>query len=84
MSRKTYNITDLRDKVNSMIAHSRQNEGKEIGPYGLTAGPTDRIALSILLESVLHETGNYKGFRHLDGPAAVTADRYDDTARHYF
>jgi hypothetical protein len=73
MARKTYEIASLRNKVNSMIAHSHAN-----------ACPKDgRIALFVLLESVLHDTGNYKGFQYLDGHEAVRRGEYDDTARKY-
>lgn len=84
MPRKTYNVSDLRDKVNAMIAHTHANDDPDFAPWGSPLQRAQRQALCTLLESVLHETDNYKGFRSLDGHAAVIAERYDDTARHYF
>lgn len=83
MSRKTYNVSDLRDKVNGMIAHTHANDNPDYQPFGSPERRAERTALFVLLESVLHDTGNYKGYRYLDGSNAVRADRYDDTARHY-
>lgn len=66
--RQTIKVNDLRIMVNGMIADS-VDEVKE-----------GRVALSVLLEKVLHETGNYRGFRYADGNLGET----DDTRRVYF
>lgn len=83
MARKTYAVSDLRDKVNNMIAHSHTNDDPDAAPFGSVIGRANRTALFVLLESVLHDTDNYRGFRYLDGTDAVHAERYDDTARKY-
>jgi hypothetical protein len=83
MARKTYAVSDLRDKVNRMIAHSHKNDDPDTAPFGSVIGRANRTALFVLLESVLHDTDNYRGFQYLDGADAVRADRYDDTARKY-
>ena len=51
--KKTYTVEDLKNKVNHMILHSpdRHKNGRE--------------SLGVLLESVLMETGNYRGFGYL-------------------
>lgn len=51
--RKTFEVEALRKKINDMILHSSDD---------LSGG---RIAVSEILNSVLHETGNYNGFRFL-------------------
>jgi hypothetical protein len=52
MARKTINVDELRDKTNEMLAKS-------------TCSPDVRQGTIDILEYVLHETGNYKGFRYL-------------------
>ena len=51
--KKTYSVSTLTDKVNRMILHSpdRHKDGRE--------------SLQVMIESVLMETGNYKGFCYL-------------------
>lgn len=51
--RRTLRVDDLRAKVNAMLATS-------------TCSPAERGAMATVLESVLHDTGNYRGFRYLD------------------
>jgi hypothetical protein len=52
--RKTISVDSIRERVNTRIAHRE--------------GTADsRRALGALLESILHDSGNYKGFRYLDG-----------------
>jgi hypothetical protein len=52
--RKTISVDEVRARVNTRLA---SNEGT----------PEGRRALGELLESILHDSGNYKGFRFLDG-----------------
>lgn len=53
MSRKTIEVSKLVDIVNGMCKNgSAQNKGERQGAM-------------LLLEQVLHDTGNYKGFRSL-------------------
>jgi len=53
MSRKTFKVEDLKRQVNHFMLHSADEniEG--------------RLAASSLLENVLHDTGNYRGFNFL-------------------
>lgn len=51
--RKMFQVDALRTNVNSMLA-------------GSTCSPAERIGMASVLESVLHDTGNYRGFRYLD------------------
>jgi hypothetical protein len=53
MAKTTIRVRDLVEKVNQMISMS-------------VCAPFGREALTVLLSSVLHETGNYVGFRYLD------------------
>jgi hypothetical protein len=76
MARKTIPVADLVDKVNAMIAYSAE--------YCPASAQDDRYALGTLLESVLYDTGNYKGFRFLADPDEVRAGNYDNSARKYY
>lgn len=51
--RKTINVTDLVDMVNGMLKLSESDRADV------------RQGAMNVLEGVLHETGNYKGFRYL-------------------
>ncbi len=76
--RKTVNVDDLRDRVNNMLAApASSHEG--------------RIALSVLLESVLHDTGRYRGFQFLlpngavdVGPEPIGPDDPRHSRRRYY
>jgi hypothetical protein len=50
---KTIKVAALTEKINSMLAES-------------TCTPGERLSMVGILESVLHETGNYRGYRYLD------------------
>ncbi len=52
MARKTINVDQLRVKINEMLA-------------GSSCSPDIRRGMINTLEFVLHETGNYQGFRYL-------------------
>lgn len=51
--RKTVNVDDLRVQVNDMLRLSTCSREMRCGMRGI-------------LETVLHNTGNYRGFRYLD------------------
>ena len=51
-SRKTFTVRSILDKVNHANRHGTQSADERRGQ-------------NALLESVLHETGNYKGFSYL-------------------
>ena len=53
MARKTFEVETLKNRINSHLA------------AGGSFDKHYRVALITLLESILHETGNYKGFRYL-------------------
>lgn len=71
--RKTFNVNEYRDKVNHYLAISTCNKDVRQGMIGV-------------LESVLLDTGNYRGFRYLaivevpDGhlPGIQQADSYEE------
>ena len=67
MGRKTFDVDNFRIMVNAMIADS---------PRDAREG---RVALSVLLETVLMQAGRYAGFRYTDGNQGNT----DDTRRIY-
>jgi hypothetical protein len=76
MARKTIPVADLVNKVNGMIAYSAEHHPD--------TAVQNRYALCTLIESVLHDTDNYRGFRFLAAPNDVIADKYDDSARKYY
>lgn len=51
--RKTFEVETLKNRINHMLASSAADEVQF------------RTAYIVLLESILHETGNYKGFGYL-------------------
>ena len=53
LPKKTYHVEKLKERVNLALA------SQDTTPVG-------RLALIELLEFVLHQTGNYKGFRYLE------------------
>jgi hypothetical protein len=63
-ARKTVAVESLRERVNGMLADS-------VPEYTQA-----RTALSVLLEGVLMDSGNYKGYRY--------TDLSDETRRHYY
>ena len=63
-AKKTIQVSALRDKVNKMLLDSA-NENTE-----------GRNALIVLLETMLHDSGNYKGFGYLDKRNTLTGNTY--------
>ena len=53
MSRKTFSVLALTQRTNAYLATDAKRDGAA------------RQALMTILESVLHETGNYNGFKYL-------------------
>jgi hypothetical protein len=53
MSRKTFNVEQFKNQVNDMLAQS-------------TSEPEVRQGMIVVLERMLHDTGNYHGFRYLE------------------
>jgi hypothetical protein len=61
-ARKTIKVTDLLDKVNDILATTTCNQDIRQGAINL-------------LEHVLHETGNYRGFRYLDADEVPNGEK---------
>lgn len=72
--RKTVNVETLKDSHERMTIASLQNPLYIANPG---EGKAFRNAINIMLESVLHETGNYRGFSY------IGVWEVDDTARRY-
>ena len=53
MARKTFEVETLRNRINHVLVSSPAKDVQF------------RAAYAVLLEGILHETGNYKGFRYL-------------------
>jgi len=53
MSRKTFSVDTFKQRVNTVLADGKSGSRKA------------RQALIVQLEAVLHDTGNYNGFRYL-------------------
>lgn len=73
MARKTVSVEWLKQKTNSFLAHSADEMAAE------------RKGMFALLESALHETGNYRGFNYL--PSQWSGDVlaiHDETRRFYY
>jgi hypothetical protein len=66
--RKTISVEDVKTIANGMLANSQEQ---------LTES---REAIAVLLERVLLDTSNYKGYRHIDGNQGHT----DPTLRYYY
>ena len=74
-SRKTFNVGDLLWKVNFRLEHSTPDQLFQ------------RQEAASLLESVLHATGNYKGFTFLGmvpNPNGMSPTIPDESRRFYF
>ena len=56
-SRKTIRVDHVRDYINDRIALSVDDQTQA------------RRALALVIEDILHETGNYHGFQYLKLPA---------------
>lgn len=68
MARKTVDVQQVKDKANLMLEDS------------ITSYVAERYGIGALLESILMDTGNYKGFRWTDGDNGRT----DASRRFYF
>jgi hypothetical protein len=73
--RKTIAVADVVDMVNRRLQYS-------------TCSPDERYAVTSLLEEILHQTGNYKGYLYLEeypGPYATKEQKeaFDDSRRRY-
>jgi hypothetical protein len=74
MKRKTIDVQYLRDNINQRLADS-------------TCEPEVRYGMISILENVLHETGNYKGFCYLDPITRQATGKMhvlDESRRYYY
>lgn len=69
--RKTVNVERVREKVNSMLARPLKHVHRD-----------SKVTLCCLIEDVLMETGNYRGFGFDDPSADPGDDNYYN--RRYF
>lgn len=94
MARKTYGVKALVERVNTMLATPNSTlwmkaPGKD---RDLTPEEAFRMGMISVLESVLHETGNYKGFGYQTGVITWDVDVHppvpvsfsDETRRIYY
>lgn len=81
MARNTIKVEQVKEMVNTMLAAPDTFTIDGIDPH------SQRMGACGLLEQVLHATGNYKGFTHLDSEwDAVNwqlREGYDDSRRRY-
>ena len=68
MKRKTVDVAYLKAFANNMLEGADPLQ-KEV-----------RLGVSVMLEEVLHRTGNYKGFRYVN----LGEPNFDSTRRMYF
>jgi hypothetical protein len=88
MPRKTVNVAHVRERVNYLLANNETMTGRteeEQRAY--------RLGACSVLELILHNTGNYKGFNYLESEILPPEERkdgnvlragYDDTRRVYY
>lgn len=71
-AKKTITISAVRDRANHFLA---EHPGNEVHHKG------QRRGVAHLLETILLDTGNYRGFRYLK---TMDDPDFDDSRRHYF
>lgn len=85
MPRKTIAVGDVRDAANRMLAASPASDFPKNDVS--ENDKAQRMGIIILLESVLHNSDNYRGYRfqvsEWDGTAEKLRDGYDETRRIY-
>lgn len=67
--KKTININDLKDRINNSLK-------------SIDLSLQEKSSLANLLEAILHETGNYKGFMFLNHKEGTPT--WEDYTRKYF
>ena len=75
--RKTITVENLRDRVNLFLRNTDKNA--QVGTPTKTAAEWQQLRLGActVLEQVLHETGNYRGYTY------VTPYTVDESSRSY-
>jgi hypothetical protein len=84
-TRKTIDIETLKASVNDALANADYQDRE----MGAACARVYRQGIAGVLESALHTTGNYNGFRYADPNAeyddqGIVEGTYDDTRRNYF
>jgi hypothetical protein len=81
MSRKTVEVEPIKDWINKILDPKQCPE----------LGPENRQTAATILSGILHDSGNYKGFRFLDMEFVTDVDGMivdtvipDETARRYY
>ena len=70
--RKTLDVKMIRERVNKMLDVS-------------TCTPEERFGMIAVLEMILHESGNYRGFNNImEGTICTHNEQPDDSRRHYY
>lgn len=87
MSRKTVDVEVVKGTANRMLAHVAKPEGTVSEQVRQAEDAAEqRKGVITLLESVLFETDNYRGFRYLPSEKDLNGSLlpdYDDTRREY-
>lgn len=82
MSRKTIEVGKVVERANTFLAAPDSFSIEGLDPH------SQRLGVAGLLESILHETGNYKGFNYLssewDGEKQELRQGYDESRRRYY
>lgn len=69
--RKTVDVSFIRESVNHSLANS-------------TASDEVRYGMISVLERILHETGNYRGYGYAPIDKPFDRENFDDSRRHYY
>jgi hypothetical protein len=70
MARKTIEVGTLLHRLNYFLANDRGT-------------PDEREIMISFVEGILHDTGNYRGYRYIDSPVMGEVDSLG-TRRYYF
>lgn len=76
-ARKTVDVSFVREKVNSYLRYTDRFAIEGTADKTAVEWKGIRYGQCALLETILHETGNYKGFGY------VTPFTVDESSRHY-
>ena len=71
--KKTIKVEEMKNQLNEMLVHS-------------STAPDFRLGLCAAMETLLHSTGNYKGFKYLDMEVSEFTVKLvgDESRRFYF
>ena len=87
MARKTIDVETVKLRANRALTDAAPHQNETMGA---TCAQIFRQGIAVVLEDVLHESGNYRGFQYAD-PNGQRNERgfliegtYDDSIRRYF